>query len=1187
MSFDVALRFMVQGAGASAAEIDRVDKALDRSAQSAKGAAGQFGELKGALAALAGGLTAAALLEMADAATTLGNRLRLATGSATVAAEVYERLYGIAQQSRTSFTELGGTYATLARAGAQLGVSQTRLLTVTEAIGNAMAIGGGSAAGMQAALVQLGQGMAAGVLRGEELNSILEQAPRLAQALADGLGVPIGALRRLGEEGQLTAERVMAALESAAPQLAREVGQATMTVSQGFQVLQNSLLKFVGEADRATGASTALAKAMQQLAGAIDATGNFIREHETAFAVLGGALAGAAVVGGVAALAGALGLVKAALVGLAAVLSPPVLAVLGIGAAVGGGLAAYNAYAKTADGIRDTIEALRQANELSEQALERAAGRPAAQANIRAAMQERLDQIRQLEAALAQLSGQGLDTRAEDARLARSTAAYAEQQAVLANLAAVKARLYGQDEQRVATLQQLAAARNADALSLQEYVALVAKANSQTESGKEATKALERQRELLVQLSGYSQDYEQRVRDLVALRQAGLVTEERYVQEVQALVAKQPAVAENLRRENELLAARNKLLQAAQDEAQDYLDAQLATLGRDAEAAERALAAARDEYSQYGLLRSQVAALTLQRLRDKQTAYEAGTAEYATIQRQIDAQQELIAVLQRGELRERNAAAARDAAAQWQRAADDIERALTDALMRGFESGRGFAQSLRDSISNTLRTTVVRVAVQPVMGAVRGLFGMPGVDGGPAGAGGGGGSPLGSLASLGSTLSGFSDLSRAGGAAAANGNSWGALQAGWNMMKGGQLASGATFSAGAVLPQLGTAAALWSLARGIQDGYKLGGLSNDMSTLIGGGVVARLFGRRARETRGSGITGAVSAEGFDGQAYTDWFRKGGVFRSDKSGRDFATVGAELDQTIDASIGMLYGSTEAYAKALGLPVEAARRFTGQFSVAWGQSEAENEKALQAALDKLREDLAGVYGASLAPLQRAGETLAQTMERLATLQTFSAELAKLGGVFGRVAALGVDAREAIINLAGGMDALRSKATAFAQDYYSRDEIAGIRAREVQANLAAVGITQDVASKAEYRALVEATDVSTEQGQRQLVALLDAAPVFSEIADYLAELGSGSLASTASQAPAQGTVAGLFAQGDTAQVNAINAVRDSIDTMADRLVQAIQGQGQWVTVGNGDGESTFWQPTEVWQPNASDGP
>lgn len=603
-----------------------------------------------------------------------------------------------------------------------------------------------------------------------------------------------------------------------------------------------------------------------------------------------------------------------------------------------------------------------------------------------------------------------------------------------------------------------------------------------------------------------------------------------------------------------------------------------------------------------------MAALTLQRLRDKQTAYEAGTAEYATIQRQIDAQQELIAVLQRGELRERNAAAARDAAAQWQRAADDIERALTDALMRGFESGRGFAQSLRDSISNTLRTTVVRVAVQPVMGAVRGLFGMPGVDGGPAGAGGGGGSgsgsPLGSLASLGSTLSGFSDLFRAGGAAAANGNSWGALQAGWNMMKGGQLASGATFSAGSVAGALGPALIGRMLGQQLGGGYSVGGSGNGtvnagmgLGAILGGpigagiggligGAVNRVFGRRARETLGSGITGTASAEGFDGQQYTDWRRKGGVFRSDKSGRDFAAVGAELDQTIDASIGMLYGSTEAYAKALGLPVEAAQRFTGQFTVAWGQSEAENEKALQAALDKLREDLAGVYGASLAPLQRAGETLAQTMERLATLQTFSAELAKLGGVFGRVAALGVDAREAIINLAGGMDALRSKATAFAQDYYSRDEIAGIRAREVQANLAAVGITQDVASKAEYRALVESTDVSTEQGQRQLVALLEAAPVFSDIAEYLAELGSGSLASAASQAPAQGTVAGLFAQGDTAQVNAINDVRASIDTMAERVVEAIQNQGRWVTTGNGDSEHTYWQPTEVWQPGTSDG-
>ena len=160
----------------------------------------------------------------ADAVTVLNNQLRLAVGSAESAKQAYGALFDIAQRSRTSFTELGATFASIARATGELGISQGRLLRITEAIGNSLAISGGSAQGMQAALTQLGQGFASGALRGEELNSVLEQTPRLAKAIADGMGVSVGKLRELGQAGKLTAAAVLAAgslgvssLASAAP----------------------------------------------------------------------------------------------------------------------------------------------------------------------------------------------------------------------------------------------------------------------------------------------------------------------------------------------------------------------------------------------------------------------------------------------------------------------------------------------------------------------------------------------------------------------------------------------------------------------------------------------------------------------------------------------------------------------------------------------------------------------------------------------------------------------------------------------------------------------------------------------------------------------------------------------------------------------------------------------------------
>jgi hypothetical protein len=171
-----------QMAGALRAKIDALkaeSAALaqnERAMQSAQTAAAGFA--RSLVAAVAGGVAFREFVQAADAVTTLNNQLKLATGSADAAKQAYGSLYEIAQRSRVSFTELGTTYASIARSTGEMGISQQRLLKVTESIGNAMTISGGSAQGMQAALVQLGQGFASGTLRGEALNSVMEQTPR-------------------------------------------------------------------------------------------------------------------------------------------------------------------------------------------------------------------------------------------------------------------------------------------------------------------------------------------------------------------------------------------------------------------------------------------------------------------------------------------------------------------------------------------------------------------------------------------------------------------------------------------------------------------------------------------------------------------------------------------------------------------------------------------------------------------------------------------------------------------------------------------------------------------------------------------------------------------------------------------------------------------------------------------------
>ncbi|WP_414609887.1 tape measure protein, partial [Stenotrophomonas pavanii] len=200
-----------------------------------------------------------AAIGRADEWTNLNNRLRLVTqGQAQFAAAQADviRIAGAARQPLGSTAEL---YQRIAMNQEALGLSGRDLARVVETISKTMVISGTSAAGADAALVQLGQAFASGTLRGEELNSVLEQAPALAQAIAKGLNVPIGKLRELGAAGELSSQQVINALQSQAGAVDEAFGKMDSTVGQAMTLFNNNLQVMIGRADEATGASKALA----------------------------------------------------------------------------------------------------------------------------------------------------------------------------------------------------------------------------------------------------------------------------------------------------------------------------------------------------------------------------------------------------------------------------------------------------------------------------------------------------------------------------------------------------------------------------------------------------------------------------------------------------------------------------------------------------------------------------------------------------------------------------------------------------------------------------------------------------------------------------------------------------------------------------------------------------------------
>lgn len=261
----------------ASADLDRFSQSGRRSERAASGVERAASGVSRAFAGISAALVGRAVIQAADTYANLNARLRLVTRSAYEFAQVQQQIFDISQRTRVGLEQTSDLFGSLARSTEALGVSQQDVLGVTETINQALLVSGTSAQSAAAALVQLGQGFSAGVLRGEELNSVLEQAPRLARAIADGLGVPIGKLRELGQAGELTAERVFQALQKSSQQIQREFDSLPLTIGQATTQASNALLKLIGVLDETSGASRGLAEAISSAAGFIGELADEIR----------------------------------------------------------------------------------------------------------------------------------------------------------------------------------------------------------------------------------------------------------------------------------------------------------------------------------------------------------------------------------------------------------------------------------------------------------------------------------------------------------------------------------------------------------------------------------------------------------------------------------------------------------------------------------------------------------------------------------------------------------------------------------------------------------------------------------------------------------------------------------------------------------------------------------------------
>ena len=260
--------------GSSAASsMSSVSKSAAESTKELNSMTGTVAKLGKMFAGLAASVVA---VSSADSFVNMQNKLALVTDSMESLNELQDRLVKSSRDTRSSLSATVDLYSKFSMALSETETSSKSFLVATKVIQQAAVISGSSMQAANEAIIQLGQGLSSGVLRGQELNSILEQLPRAARLLADNLGVGIGELRKMGEEGELTADKVFDAIIKGADKIDDEFKKTSMSITQGVTVMSDAFIILLGNIDKLLNVSVSIGNAAISIAKSLTSLGNSI-----------------------------------------------------------------------------------------------------------------------------------------------------------------------------------------------------------------------------------------------------------------------------------------------------------------------------------------------------------------------------------------------------------------------------------------------------------------------------------------------------------------------------------------------------------------------------------------------------------------------------------------------------------------------------------------------------------------------------------------------------------------------------------------------------------------------------------------------------------------------------------------------------------------------------------------------
>ncbi|EHU1527745.1 tape measure protein [Acinetobacter baumannii] len=248
-------------------ELDSIERKGDFATKSMDGLSVATRQLAGYMA---GVVTVGAAISKMDTYTGLQNRLKLVTNNQVELNKATEDTFRIAQKTYSAWDSVLQVYQRFSDNAKTLNLTMDDTARLTETVSKAVAISGASAAAADAALVQFGQALASGTLRGEELNSVMEQTPALAKAIAQGMGITVGELRTVAAEGKITSQEIVKALKNVQADVDALFAKTDITISQSLTLLNNEITKFVGESGKGSGAAEVLSGSIKTLAGNLD-----------------------------------------------------------------------------------------------------------------------------------------------------------------------------------------------------------------------------------------------------------------------------------------------------------------------------------------------------------------------------------------------------------------------------------------------------------------------------------------------------------------------------------------------------------------------------------------------------------------------------------------------------------------------------------------------------------------------------------------------------------------------------------------------------------------------------------------------------------------------------------------------------------------------------------------------------